>query len=378
VKQVVLKMKKSPKVIVSGGGTGGHIFPAVAIANSIKLKYPDAEILFVGAKGKMEMEKVPKAGYPIEGLWISGIQRKLTFANLSFPFKLISSLWNARKIIKRFKPDVCIGVGGFASGPLLQAAAWQKVPTLIHESNSYPGITNKLLGKSVNTVCVAFQGMQKFFPKAKNLVITGNPVRQEILKLAGKKARAIEQYKLDGNKPIVLSIGGSQGARSINHALDASLEQFAENGYQLLWQTGKFYKKESQSRIKAIGSDLLQAHEFIYDMDLAYAAADVVISRSGAMSVTELSLVGKPCILVPFPHAAEDHQTANAMALVNNNAGILLRDSEVKEKLFIEVHNLLSDEVKRESLKRNIEKLRIENASALIMVEVEKLLRSDK
>ena len=367
-------MKKSPRVIVSGGGTGGHIFPAVAIANAIKLKYPNAEILFVGAKGKMEMEKVPKAGYPIEGLWISGIQRKLTIANLSFPFKLISSLWNARKIIKRFKPDICIGVGGFASGPLLKAATWRKVPTLIHESNSYPGITNKLLSKNVNTVCVAFQGMQKFFPKARKLVITGNPVRQEILKLKGKRARALERFGLDGDKPIVLSIGGSQGARSINVALDTSLEKFVENGYQLLWQTGKFYKTEAHTKLKSIASELLQAHEFIYTMDLAYAAADVVISRSGAMSVTELSLVGKPCILVPFPHASEDHQTSNAMALVNNNAGILVKDADAKDKLFHAVDALLSDGIKREALKRNIEKLKIENASDLILIEVEKLL----
>tara|TARA_B100000768_G_scaffold180073_1_gene199152 strand:+ start:265 stop:1374 length:1110 start_codon:yes stop_codon:yes gene_type:complete len=367
-------MKKSPKVIVSGGGTGGHIFPAVAIANTIKLKYPDADILFVGAKGKMEMEKIPKAGYQIEGLWISGIQRKLTFANLSFPFKLISSLWNAKKIIKRFKPDICIGVGGFASGPLLKAATWAKVPTLIHESNSHPGITNKLLGKNVNTVCVAFQGMQKFFPKAKNLIITGNPVRQEILKLKGKKARAIEKFGLKDDQPIILSIGGSQGARSINHALDHDLEKFVEKGYQLLWQTGKFYKTESQLRVKSIGSNLIKTHEFIYEMDLAYAAADVVISRAGAMAITELSLVGKPCVLVPLPYAAEDHQTANALALVNNNAGILVKDSELEEKLFNEVESLLTNDIKREALRRNIEKLKIENAADLIMVEVEKLL----
>ena len=230
------------KFIVSGGGTGGHIFPAVAIANEIQSNFPDAEILFVGAKGKMEMEKIPKAGYKIEGLWISGIQRKLTLANLSFPFKLISSLWNARRIIKRFKPDICIGVGGYASGPLLQAAVWAKIPTLIHESNSYPGITNKLLGKNVDTVCVAFQGMKEFFPKS-NLIVTGNPVRKEILKLEGKKSRGLEKFNLDSNFPIVLSIGGSQGARSINTALDKSLEQFKERGYQLLWQTGKFYTK---------------------------------------------------------------------------------------------------------------------------------------
>ncbi len=369
-------MMKSPKVIVSGGGTGGHIFPAVAIANSIKSKYPNANILFVGAKGKMEMEKVPKAGFPIEGLWISGIQRKFTLSNLSFPIKLICSLWKSREIIKRFDPDICIGVGGYASGPLLKAATWAKVPTLIHESNSYPGITNILLGKSVSTVCVAFQKMEKFFPKTKNLVVTGNPVRQEILSLEGKRELALEKFGLDGSKPVVLSIGGSQGSRSINHALDADLEKFVRKGYQLLWQTGKFYAKESQSRIREIGSDLLHAYEFIYTMDLAYAVADVVISRSGAMCITELSLVAKPSVLVPFPFAAEDHQTANAMALVNNDAGVLVKDEEIKDELFNAVDMLLSDEVKRETLKRNIEKLKIENAADLIMVEVDKLLEN--
>jgi UDP-N-acetylglucosamine--N-acetylmuramyl-(pentapeptide) pyrophosphoryl-undecaprenol N-acetylglucosamine transferase len=366
---------KNLKVIVSGGGTGGHIFPAVAIANEIQSNFPDAEILFVGAKGKMEMEKVPKAGYKIEGLWISGIQRKLTLSNLSFPFKLISSLWNARKIIKRFKPDICIGVGGYASGPLLQAAVWAKVSTLIHESNSYPGITNKLLGKNVNTVCVAFNGMEKFFPKS-NLVVTGNPVRKEILNLEGKRARGIEKFNLDPNLPIVLSIGGSQGARSINLALDKSLEQFKEKGYQLLWQTGKFYTKEATARIKEVGGSSLQSHEFIYDMDLAYSVADVVISRSGAMSVSELSLVKKPCVLVPFPYAAEDHQTANAMALVNNNAAILIKDSEAQEKLFSEIDGLLSNPEKKDLLAYNISKLKIDNAAELIMFEVKKLIKS--
>jgi UDP-N-acetylglucosamine--N-acetylmuramyl-(pentapeptide) pyrophosphoryl-undecaprenol N-acetylglucosamine transferase len=368
---------KSPKVIVSGGGTGGHIFPAIAIANAIKLKYPNADILFVGAEGRMEMEKVPKAGYPIEGLWISGIQRKLTLSNLLFPLKLIYSLWKSREIIKRFKPDICIGVGGFASGPLLKAATWTEIPTLIHESNSYPGITNKLLGKSVGTVCVAFNDMQKFFPKAKSLVVTGNPVRQEILNTEGKRKYALDKFGLDGNKPVILSIGGSQGARSINHAIDADLERFVEKEYQLLWQTGSFYTQESNLRLQAIGSHLLRAHEFIYDMDLAYAVADVIISRSGAMSVTEMSIVGKPCVLIPFPFAAEDHQTENAMALVNNNAGILVKDSEVKQKLFPTIDMLLSDSEKRETLTQNIDKLKIENAADLIMIEIEKLLKID-
>jgi UDP-N-acetylglucosamine--N-acetylmuramyl-(pentapeptide) pyrophosphoryl-undecaprenol N-acetylglucosamine transferase len=368
---------KSPKVIISGGGTGGHIFPAIAIANAIRSKYSNADILFVGAEGRMEMEKVPKAGYPIEGLWISGIQRKLTLSNLSFPFKLISSLWKSRKIIKRFNPDICIGVGGFASGPLLKAATWANIPTLIHESNSYPGITNKLLGKSVDTVCVAFSSMQKFFPKAKSLVVTGNPVRKEILNTEGKRKYALDNFGFDGNKLVVLSIGGSQGARSINHALDADLEKFIEKGYQLLWQTGSFYAKESNLRLQAIGSPLLRASEFIYNMDLAYAVADVIISRSGAMSVTEMSIVGKPCVLIPFPFAAEDHQTENAMALVNNDAAILVKDSEVKQKLFLTIDMLLSDSEKRETLKYNIDKMKIENAVDLIMIEVDKLLKID-
>lgn len=365
---------KKLKVIVSGGGTGGHIFPAVAIANKIQSKYPEADILFVGAKGKMEMEKVPKSGYKIEGLWISGIQRKLTLSNLSFPIKLISSLWNARKIIRKFKPDICIGVGGYASGPLLQAAVWAKVPTLIHESNSYPGITNKLLGKNVNTVCVAFQAMEKFFPNS-NLVVTGNPVRKEILKLEGKKARAIEKYNLDPNLPIVLSIGGSQGARSINIALDKNLEKFKEKGYQLLWQTGKFYTEQAAARVAEVGGGLVQSHEFIYDMDLAYAAADVVISRSGAMSVSELSVVKKPCVLVPFPFAAEDHQTANAMALVNNKAAVLVKDESAQDNLFNEVDRLITDKEARDLLSYNISKLKIDNAADLIMYEVDKLIK---
>ncbi len=367
-------MKKF-KFIISGGGTGGHIFPAVAIANQIQSNFPNAEILFVGAKGKMEMEKIPKAGYKIEGLWISGIQRKLTLSNLFFPFKLISSLWNARKIIKRFKPDVCIGVGGYASGPLLQAAVWSKIPTLIHESNSYPGITNKMLGKNVDTVCVAFEGMNKFFPKS-NLIVTGNPVRKEILKLEGKRLRGLEKFNLDPNLPVVLSIGGSQGARSINTAIDKSLNNFKEKGYQLLWQTGKFYNQEAKNRINEIDASLVKSHEFIYEMDLAYSVADIVISRSGAMSVSELSLVKMPCILVPFPFAAEDHQTANAMALVNNNAAVLIKDSEVEERLFKEVDDLLSNPDKKDLLAHNISKLKIDNAAELIMYEIKKLIKS--
>ena len=361
------------KVIVSGGGTGGHIFPAVAIANAIKKKYPSAQIKFVGAKGKMEMEKVPKAGYPIEGLWISGLQRKLTLDNLMFPFKLISSLWEARKILKAFKPDLAIGVGGYASGPLLKAATWRNIPTLIHESNSYPGITNRLLGKKVSTVCVAFQGMEAYFPKGK-IVITGNPVRQEILKLTGKRERAIEHFNLDPHKPVVLVIGGSQGALSINKAIETHLSDFTARGYQLLWQTGKFYFEKAQQATALLNDSALQSHEFIYEMDLAYAVADIVISRAGAMSVTELAIAGKPAILVPLPSAAEDHQTKNAMTLVVKEAAVLVENHKVQEELFEAVDEILSDDFKREKLSKNIKELAITDADQLILREVERLV----
>ena len=369
--------KENPKVIISGGGTGGHIFPAVAIANAIKFKFPDAEILFVGAKGKMEMEKVPKAGYQIKGLWISGIQRKLTVKNLSFPFKLISSLWNAHKIIKKFKPDIAIGVGGFASGPLLQSAIWNKIPTLIHESNSFPGITNKILGKNVNTICVAFPGMEKYFP-VKNLVITGNPVRREILRLDGKKNRGTDFFKLNPNQPVLLVIGGSQGALSINKAIDASLEQLIERGYQLIWQTGVNYQPIAQERIKSLNTNQLQSHAFIYDMDLAYAVADLVVSRAGAMSIAELTMVKKPSVLVPFPYAAEDQQTKNALTLVNYHAAKLVKDEDAKELLFKEVDELLLNPELLNRLAGNIEKLQVTDATETILLEVVKLMNKNQ
>lgn len=364
---------KKLKVIVSGGGTGGHIFPAVAIANTIKNKYPETEFLFVGAKGKMEMEKVPKAGYPIEGLWISGLQRKLTLGNLLFPIKVIASLIKSMRIIKKFKPDIAIGVGGYAGGPLLKAATMLNVPALIHESNSFPGITNKLLGKSVNTVCVAFMGMEKYFPKQK-IVITGNPVRQEIVKLAGKRERAAAHFDLDPDRPIVLVIGGSLGARSINQAIDQALPLFKEKNYQVLWQTGVHYKEQSKKALKELVYDGVKAHEFIYEMDLAYAAADVVVSRAGAMSVSELALVAKPAILVPYPYASEDHQTKNAMTLVLKEAAVLVKDSETKEKLYDEIDDLLSHPEKMEKLVVNINALALGDADQLILQEVEKLV----
>lgn len=372
-----MSLNNAPRVIVSGGGTGGHIFPAVAIANAIKTHYPEAEILFVGAKGKMEMEKVPKVGYPIKGLWISGIQRKLTLQNLKFPFKLVSSLYNSRKIITKFKPDLAVGVGGFASGPLLQMAAWMKVKTLIHESNSYPGITNKLLGKYVNVICVAFPGMEKFFPLDR-LVITGNPVRKEILKLEGKKIRASEMFGLDPDKKTLLVIGGSQGARSINHAILNGLKRISDLGIQLVWQTGEQFSLKAQKAIDQLGNEGLKTFPFIYEMDYAYAMADIVISRAGAMSISELSLVKKPAILVPFPFAAEDHQTKNAQTLVNYNAGILVEDKNTEEQLVAEVEKLVAHPDELDKLALNIAGLKAEDATGLILNEVIKLLNTQK
>jgi UDP-N-acetylglucosamine--N-acetylmuramyl-(pentapeptide) pyrophosphoryl-undecaprenol N-acetylglucosamine transferase len=368
-------MSKTLKVIVSGGGTGGHIFPAVAIANAIQDKYPQAQILFVGAKGKMEMEKVPKAGYPIKGLWISGLQRSLSLGNLLFPFKVIHSLYKSIQIIKEFKPHIAIGVGGFASGPLLQAAVWKRIPTLIHESNSYPGITNKILGKYVQKICVAFPNMDKYFPKDK-LVITGNPVRKELVNTENKKHQATDFFKLDTQKPCILVIGGSQGARSINLAVDAALEKLVELGYQLIWQTGESYAATAQQRIAQINSPLLQSSAFIYQMDLAYAAADLVISRAGAMSITEIALLKKPSILVPFPFAAEDHQTKNAEALVQNKSAVLVKDGEVNEKLLPEITRLLNHTEELKNMESALEKFKVDNASDLIVKEVEVLLNT--
>lgn len=368
-------MSKTLKVIVSGGGTGGHIFPAVAIANAIQDKYPQAQILFVGAKGKMEMEKVPKAGYPIKGLWISGLQRSLSLNNLLFPFKVIHSLYKSIQIIKEFKPHIAIGVGGFASGPLLQAAVWKRIPTLIHESNSYPGITNKILGKYVQKICVAFPNMDKYFPKDK-LVITGNPVRKELVNTENKKQQATEFFKLDTQKPCILVIGGSQGARSINLAVDAALEKLVELGYQLIWQTGESYSATAQQRIAQINSPLLQSSAFIYQMDLAYAAADLVISRAGAMSITEIALLKKPSILVPFPFAAEDHQTKNAMALVENKAAILVKDNEVQQQLLPQLQALLNSPEALKNISDALQKFKVDNASDLILEQVNALLNT--
>ena len=358
------------KIILSGGGTGGHIYPAIAIADEMKRRFPEAEFLFVGAKDRMEMEKVPQAGYQIKGLWISGIQRKLTLKNLMFPFKLISSLWNAKKIIKQFKPDVAIGTGGFASGPLLQVAASMGVPSLIQEQNSYPGITNKLLSKKVNKICVAYDGLERFFPKEK-LVKTGNPVRQDLLDINSKKDEALKAFELDASKKTLLVLGGSLGARRINQLIEKELDFFHTHKVQVIWQCGKLYYE--QYKLNGNTKDI-QVHAFINRMDLAYAAADVIISRAGAISVSELSIVGKPVIFIPSPNVAEDHQTKNAMAIEEKDAAIMIKEEDLEADFESKFKLLITSSEKQENLSKNIKKLALVNATKQIADEVEKLL----
>lgn len=365
--------KDLTKIIISGGGTGGHIFPAIAIANKIKESYPNAEILFVGAEGKMEMEKVPQAGYKIIGLPIRGIQRKLTLKNLAVPFKLISSLWKAKKIIKEFKPDVAIGVGGYASAATLKMAAMAKVPTLVQEQNSFPGITNKWLAKDAKKICVAYDGLDRFFAKSK-LVKTGNPVRNEVVQIEGKRKEAFEFFGLDESKKTVLVIGGSLGAGTINISFKENIKHLIENDIQVIWQCGKGYIKNLTVFNDELKSDLIYLSDFIYKMDLAYAAADVIVSRAGAMSVSELCLVSKPTILVPSPNVSEDHQTKNAMALVNENAAILVKDSEAKLKLITQIAELLADDELQNSLASEIKKLGISDAADRILKEIENIV----
>ena len=362
------------RVIISGGGTGGHIYPAVAIANQLKAVSPESEILFVGAKGRMEMTRVPEAGYKIVGLWISGLQRRLTLDNLSFPFKVFSSVRAAHKIIHNFKPDAVVGVGGYASGPLLYAATARKIPSLIQEQNSYAGITNKRLAKRVNKVCVAYPNMEKFFP-AEKLVLTGNPVRSDIMDVQQKRQEALLHFGLVGTKKTILVIGGSLGARTINHSIAAGLEQILQAGYQLIWQTGKAYIPEAKALEEKLNAQDVRAFDFIRRMDLAYAAADVVISRAGALSISELCLAGKPAVLVPSPNVAEDHQTKNAMALVEQHAALLVRDAEAAEKLVATALLLAQDEEQQKRLQVNIRKMARPNAAADIVNELIQLIK---
>ena len=359
------------KIILSGGGTGGHIYPAIAIANELKSRYPDAEFLFVGALDKMEMEKVPEAGYQIEGLWISGIQRKLTLRNLAFPFKLVTSLLRSRKILKTFKPNVAIGTGGFASGPLLQVAASKNIPSLIQEQNSYPGITNKLLGKRVDKICVAYDGLERFFPKEK-IVKTGNPIRQDLLEINTKSIKAKDAFNLKHGKHTLLVLGGSLGARRINQLIEKELEFFETQNVQVIWQCGKLYYQEYK-----VYNDMeeVQVHAFLNNMDYAYAASDIIISRAGAISVSELCVVGKPVIFIPSPNVAEDHQTKNAMAIVEKNAALMIKEPDLEVDFENKFSQLVNSQEKRKELGDNIKKLALVNATKDIADEVEKLLK---
>ena len=360
---------KKPRFIISGGGTGGHIYPAVAIANELKSRFPEAEFLFVGAKDKMEMQKVPQEGYAIKGLWIAGIQRKITLDNAMFPLKLTSSLLNSFKIIKNFKPDVVIGTGGFASGAVLKVASMLGIPTVIQEQNSYPGITNKLLAKKANKICVAYENLERFFPKDK-MILTGNPVRQDLINEASK-SEAVTYFKLDANKKTLLVLGGSLGARRINQLIEKELDFLLSQNIQIIWQCGKLYLNDYS---KYNEKNNVQVVAFIDRMDLVYAAADVVISRSGASSVSELCIVGKPTIFIPSPNVAEDHQTKNAKAISDRNGAILIKESELEAQFETIFSDLISNESKQVELSQNIKKLAKPNATKDIVEEIMKLV----
>lgn len=360
------------RIIISGGGTGGHIFPAIAIANEVKARFPHAEILFIGAEGKMEMEKVPAAGYSIVGLPIRGFQRRLTFSNVLLPFKLMYSLLKAFFIINKFKPQVVVGVGGYASGPSLKIASFLKIPSLIQEQNSFPGKTNQLLAKSVTKICVAYEGLESYFPESK-IEFTGNPVRSEMLLTDGKKEEALSFFNLDSSKPTILVIGGSLGAKTLNQSVLNSIELIAREGVQVLWQCGKFYFSELNEQSERLIANHIFLYEFIQRMDLAYAVSDVIISRAGAISVSELCVVAKPCVLVPSPNVAEDHQTKNAKALSTNGAAILIKDTEAKELLFETTIALLKDQERCQSISTSLRKLAKPNATSAIVDAIEKI-----
>jgi UDP-N-acetylglucosamine--N-acetylmuramyl-(pentapeptide) pyrophosphoryl-undecaprenol N-acetylglucosamine transferase len=359
-----------PRIIISGGGTGGHIYPAIAIANELKTRFPECEILFVGANDKMEMQKVPQAGYKIEGLWIAGIQRKLTVDNLKFPFKLLSSLIKSKKIIKQFKPDVAIGTGGFASGAVVKVAAQMGIPTVIQEQNSYPGITNKLLSKKAKAICVAYEGLEKYFPKER-IILTGNPVRRDLLNVKENRNEAIGHFNLNPNKKTLLILGGSLGARRINQLIEKEMDFILSQNIQIIWQCGKFYFEEYKKYNEKEGVQVLS---FIDRMDLVYAATDMIISRAGASSVSELALVGKPTIFIPSPNVAEDHQTKNAKAIADKNGAILIKESELDMRFEDVLSEVIQNEELQNKLSQNIKALAKPNATKDIVDEIVKLL----
>ena len=365
-------MNNELRIIISGGGTGGHIFPAISIANAIKTKCPDAKILFVGALGKMEMQRVPAAGYEIKGLPIRGFDRKHLLKNIAVLFKIWKSQRMAKKIIKDFKPMAAVGVGGFASGPTLNVCASKGIPCLIQEQNSFAGVTNKLLAKKADKICVAYEGMGRFFP-AEKIIMTGNPVRQNVLNATISKEEARKLFGLDPNKKTVLLVGGSLGARTINESVLQNMELIKDSGVQFIWQTGKYYNASITEQLKGKELPMLKVLDFISDMGAAYKAADLVISRAGASSISEFCLIGKPVILVPSPNVAEDHQTKNAMALVNKDAAIYVKDCEAPSILIKKAIETITDESKMTSLSENIKKLGLKNSADVIADEVIKL-----
>ncbi len=368
-----MKLNKKFKIIISGGGTGGHIFPAIAIADAVKSRNPDADILFVGARGKMEMEKVPAAGYEIVGLPVAGFQRRLTFKNVTFFFKLASSLWKARQIVRSFRPDVAVGVGGYASGPVLKAASAAGIPTLLQEQNSYPGVTNKILAKKAKRICVAYPNMDRFFPPSR-IVLTGNPVRQNLLKNVDKR-QAYEMLNLKSDRKTVLVIGGSLGAGSINQGVLDSVDDIGlREDVQLLWQCGPYYYEKLKNEVDEKRFDNIRVVPFIAAMDMAYAVADVVVSRAGAGTISELALLGKASILVPSPNVSEDHQTKNAMSLVKEGAALMVPDHETGEKLISDAMNLLVNDDQRKRLEQKIKMFAHINSANQIAEEIEQII----
>ena len=368
--------KEKPRIIISGGGTGGHIFPALSIAASVREACPEAEILFVGAEGKMEMEKVPSAGYRIEGLPVAGLQRRLTFSNLVLPFKVWKSIRMAKKIVRNFKPDVAVGVGGYASAPLLWCASRMGIPTLIQEQNSYAGLTNKILGRRASRICTAYEGMDKFFP-AEKIILTGNPIRKEIRQATHlDKEDGYRHFNLNPKKKTLLVVGGSLGCRTLNESMKKWIEEGgAQSGYQVIWQSGEWYNSSISEFLKLHPAENVRNFDFIKRMDLAFAVADVVISRAGAGTISELCIAGKTTVFVPSPNVAEDHQTPNAMALVRKNAAYMVRDDEAVGKLMAKAEELLADDVKRSVFEKNILTLGKKDAGKTIAAEVLNLIK---
>lgn len=364
------------RLLISGGGTGGHIFPAIAIADAFKKRHPDAEIMFIGAKGRMEMNMVPKAGYPIEGLWISGFKRSLSLDNLLFPLKLLCSLVKAGKIIRRFNPDLVVGVGGFASGPTMRRAASMKIPVIIQEQNSFPGVTNRMMANKASRICVAYDAMDKWFP-AEKIVLTGNPLRNNIMNVNVDRAESAAFFNLNPEKPVILLVGGSQGALGINRGVFAALSSFKDNDVQLIWQTGKpYFEKASQAVDEMNLSYKIKCVVFIDRMDMAYSLADVVISRAGAISISELSLMRKTVVFVPLPTAAEDHQTKNARRLVDADAALLVPNDATEQQLIPTVFALLADKDRCAAMSRNIYGFAKANAAELVVDEIDNVLNN--